>query len=225
LFWDENIIYQSQRLDLYQSALDELHNLNCTFPCTCSRKDLSDKPYSGTCRAGIKSGNIARSIRIKTNNDKIRINDQLQGYYSQQLESEVGDFIIKRADGFFAYHLAVVVDDAEQNITDIVRGVDLLDSTPRQVYLQSKLNLFTPSYLHLPVVIDNSGKKISKATKAEPVNSNKTNETLYHALNFLGQNPPKELLTYDVESILSWSIQNWDINSLPTQKEIMIETN
>jgi glutamyl-Q tRNA(Asp) synthetase len=225
LCWDESVVYQSRRLDLYQTALDELQLLKCTFPCVCSRKDLSDKPYPGTCRTGIKSNSIARSIRIKTSNSEIGINDQLQGYYSQCLESKIGDFIIKRADGFFAYHLAVVVDDAEQNVTNIVRGADLLDSTLRQVYLQNKLNLYTPSYLHLPVAIDNAGKKISKATNAESVNSNSPNETLFNVLGFLGQSPPEELITYDVESILSWSIQNWNINSLPTQKEIKIDSN
>jgi glutamyl-Q tRNA(Asp) synthetase len=149
----------------------------------------------------------------------------LQGYYAQCLESDIGDFIIKRADGFFAYHLAVVVDDSDQKITDIVRGVDLLDSTPRQVYLQNKLNLITPSYLHLPIAIDNSGKKISKTTIADAVDSDKPNKIIFNALSFLGQKPPKELMTYDVESILNWAIQHWDVTSLPTEKEIAVNIN
>lgn len=225
LCWDDPVVYQNQRLDLYQAAVDELQLLKCIFPCTCSRKDLSDQPYPGTCRNGLKKSSLARSIRIKTNNDEVGINDQLQGHYVQCLESEIGDYIIKRADGFFAYHLAAVVDDADQGITDIVRGVDLLESTPRQVYLQHKLNFLTPSYLHLPIAIDNTGKKISKTTKAESINSNKPNESLFHALNFLGQNPPTELITYDIESILNWSIQNWDVNLLPKQKKIKINNN
>lgn len=225
LCWDESVVYQNQRLDLYQAALDQLHRLKCIFPCACSRKDLSDKPYAGTCREGIKSGSIARSIRIKTNNVKIGINDQLQGPYVQCLQTEIGDFIIKRADGFFAYHLAVVVDDAEQNMTDIVRGIDLLDSTPRQVYLQNKLNFITPSYLHLPIAIDTDGKKISKVTKAESLNLNKPNKILFNALGFLGQQPPCELIDYDIESILNWSIQHWDTSLLPTQKEIKLNIN
>lgn len=145
----------------------------------------------------------------------------MQGFYKQRLQSEIGDFIIKRADGYFAYHLAVVVDDAEQNITDIVRGVDLLDSTPRQVYLQNKLNLLTPSYLHLPIAVDKNGKKISKAGKAESITTNKPSEILFKALNFLGQKPDEELKTYNVETILDWSIKNWDANSLPIEKEII----
>lgn len=222
MFWDEDVVYQSQRLDLYQAALDKLQTLKCTFPCACSRKNLSDKPYTGICRDGIKSNQIARSIRIRTDNNEVKIDDQLQGHYAQCLESEIGDFIIKRADGFFAYHLATVVDDADQNITDIVRGVDLLDSTPRQVYLQNKLSLRTPSYLHLPIAIDSSGKKISKSVNSTSINPNKPNETLFNALNFLGQNPPKELITYDAKSILDWAIENWDTSALPKQKEITV---
>jgi len=225
LFWDEDVVYQSQRLDLYQTALEQLECLKYTYPCTCTRKDLSDKAYSGTCQNGIRSGDIAYSIRIKTNDDRIGIYDQLHGDYTQCLESHIGDFIIKRADGFFAYHLAVVVDDAEQEITDIVRGVDLLDSTPRQVYLQHKLNLFTPSYLHLPIVVDMAGEKISKTTQAEAVNSKKPNEVLHHALNFLGQAPPRELLNENIESILKWAVQNWDTHDLPKQKEIPVNIN
>jgi len=222
LFWDEDVVYQSQRLDLYQEALEKLQILKCTFPCACSRKDLSDGPYSGICRNGIKPNQIARSIRIRTDNNEIGINDQLQGHYAQCLESDIGDFIIKRADGFFAYHLATVVDDAEQNITDIVRGVDLLDSTPRQVYLQDKLNLITPSYLHLPIAVDSSGKKISKSINPSSINSSKSNKILFNALDFLGQNPPKELIAYDVKAILDWAIENWNINSVPGQKEIPV---
>lgn len=225
LFWDETVVYQSQRLDLYQAALDKLKLLKCVFPCACSRKDLSDMPYPGTCREGIKSGNVSRSIRIRTNNKPVGINDQLQGHYSHSLESEVGDFIIKRADGFFAYHLAVVVDDTRQNITDIVRGIDLLDSTPRQVYLQKQLEVDTPSYLHLPIAIDETGKKISKANKAESVNANNPSKTLFNALKFLGQTPPGDAIDSDVESLLNWSIQNWDVNLLPKQKEIKINSN
>jgi glutamyl-Q tRNA(Asp) synthetase len=223
LYWDETVVYQSQRHELYQDALDKLQTLNFTFPCACSRKEISDKPYSGTCRNGIKSNQTARSVRIKTNNDELVINDQLQGRYAQCLESEIGDFIVKRADGFFAYHLATVVDDAEQNITDIVRGVDLLESTPRQVYLQNKLDLVTPSYLHMPIAIDSAGKKISKSIQSQPISSNESNEILFNALNFLGQTAPAELKTYDTESILAWAIENWSISSLPKQKEISVD--
>ena len=225
LFWDETVVYQSQRHELYQDAIDRLEYLNCIFPCACSRKDLSEKSYPGTCRKGIKTGNSGRAIRIKTNNNEIGMDDQLQGYYAQLLESEVGDFIIKRSDGFYADHLAVVVDDAEQKVTDIVRGVDLLDSTPRQVYLQRLLEVNTPSYLHLPIAVDKTGRKISKTNKAESINANNPGTTLFAVLNFLGQAPPVDIMDSDVESLLNWSIQNWDINSIPKQKEIKIDSN
>jgi glutamyl-Q tRNA(Asp) synthetase len=202
--------------------LEKLELDNSVFHCACSRKQLSEKPYPGTCRKGIKAGEIARSIRIKTNNEETRIIDQLQGLYAQHLESDVGDFIVKRADGFFAYHLVVVVDDADQEITDVVRGFDLLYSTPRQVYLQKKLNIQSPSYLHLPIAIDCDGKKISKATNAEAISFNNPKQTLFSALKFLGQNPPKDILELDIESLLNWSISNWDVNTIPKQKEIEV---
>lgn len=222
LYWDEEIVYQSQRFELYQSALEKLQSLNCTYACACSRKIIDGNIYPGTCRNGIKPGETARSIRIRTDDNETGIVDLLQGSYTQRLESEIGDFIIKRADDFFAYHLATVVDDAEQNITEIVRGIDLLESTPRQVYLQRKLNLFTPSYLHLPIAIDKSGKKISKSAGMGTTSSNKPNEILFKASSFLGMKPPERLKSDNIESILAWAIESWKPEILPREKEIMI---
>lgn len=183
---------------------------------------IGEKPYPGTCRNGIESGKTARSVRLITDNNEIGVIDQLQGNYSQHLHSEIGDFIIKRADDYFAYHLATVVDDAEQNITEIVRGIDLLESTPRQVYLQNKLDIITPSYIHLPIAIDKSGKKISKSSEADSVNLKKPNKTLFNALCFLGQKPPERLLNNNVTSILEWAVQNWSLTRLPRESKIMI---
>lgn len=225
LYWDENVVYQSHRFDLYQSALDKLQSSNVTFPCSCSRKTTAHKPYPGTCRNGIKPDQTACSIRIKTDNNKTGIFDLLQGNFTQRLESKIGDFIIKRADNIFAYHLATVVDDAEQNISQIVRGIDLLESTPRQVYLQKKLNFITPLYLHLPIAIDKSGKKISKSDEVDSVTLSAPEKVLYNALDFLGQKPPKLSLTNDVESILDWAIKNWKPDNLPKEKEIIVSDN
>ncbi len=222
MHWDEDVVYQSQRHELYQDALEELQELNLIFSCSCSRKDLSSKPYPGTCRNGVKSNKKVHSLRVKTDNNKIIINDQLQGSYSQNLMHEVGDFIIKRADGFFAYHLVAVVDDAKQNITDVVRGIDLLDSTPKQIYLQQKLGLPTPTYLHLPVAIDSKGKKISKSLEASVINMEQPNQILFNALCFLEQAPPTEIKTYDIQTILEWAIKNWSVSLLPKKKEIVI---
>lgn len=223
MFWDEEIVYQSHRLKLYKDALDKLQTLNLVFPCGCSRKELSDLVYPGTCRSGIKENKKANSYRIKVDNCNIEINDQLQGVYTQQLDTEVGDFVIKRADGFFAYHLATVVDDEEQNITDVVRGIDLLESTPRQVYIQNKLNYDSPSYLHLPIAVNQENKKISKSIDSAHIDLLKPAKVIFDALTFLGQNPPEELIEQDIETVLNWSIDNWNIDILPKQSEIMIK--
>lgn len=225
LFWDEEVVYQSKRSNHYQAALEKLESINSTFACYCTRKEIANRVYPGTCRKSIKSGRTRYSIRIKTNNSPIEIKDLLQGQYSQQLQSETGDFIIKRADGYFAYHLATVIDDAEQNITEVVRGLDLLDSTLRQVYLQKQLGLPTPRYLHLPVAIDSSGKKISKSDNAQAITAKNNISTLFNALTFLGFSPLKQLMQTDVESILNWGVANWNITQLPREKEITVSDN
>ena len=144
----------------------------------------------------------------------------LHGHTTQQLEKDIGDFVVKRADGLFAYQLAVVVDDAFQRITHVVRGADLLSSTPRQIYLQHLLNLPTPNYLHLPVVTNSQGEKLSKQTLAKPVDSTLPSELLHSALQFMQQNAPKELSDYDVTSILNWAVTNWNYKALNQIKSI-----
>ncbi len=167
-------------------------------------------------------GLIGRSIRIKTNKQEITVNDLLQGEYTQSLESDVGDFIVKRTDGLFAYHLAVTVDDAYQDINEIVRGADLLDSTPRQIYLQNLLGFSMPNYLHLPVAINKDGSKVSKQSHAAAIDLEKPSKVIFDALRFLGQSPPPEAIDSDLDSLLVWSIKNWNINAIPKQKGITI---
>lgn len=174
---DEKIVWQSQRTALYQNALEQLGNH--VFACACSRKEIADSRlriglqdqqiYPGNCRNGIAATKTARSFRLRVpdgNAAPLEFKDRLLGQQQQDLSAEVGDFVLKRADGFWAYQLAVVVDDAEQGITDIVRGADLLDSTARQLYLQNLLNYPTPRYLHVPVVVNANGEKLSKQTGA-----------------------------------------------------------
>jgi glutamyl-Q tRNA(Asp) synthetase len=144
----------------------------------------------------------------------VQFNDALQGHITQHLESEIGDFVVKRADGLFAYQLAVVVDDAFQDITHIVRGADLLDSTPRQIYLQRLLGLTTPAYMHLPVAVNASGEKLSKQTLAAPVDESHPVRTLLRVLNFLQQHPPAELANYEAKAVLNWAIENWDATKM-----------
>ncbi len=222
LNWDGEIVYQSKRTQAYVSALETLTSLGRTFPCSCTRKEISNKPYPGTCRNGVADGQIGRSIRIKTNNEEITVHDLLQGKYTQSLKSDIGDFIVKRTDGLFAYHLAVTVDDAEQDINEIVRGADLLDSTPRQVYLQKLLGFSTPRYFHLPVAINEDGSKVSKQSHATAIDLKKPSKVIFEALQFLGQSPPSEAIDSDLESLLNWAINNWNINAIPKQKKITI---
>ncbi len=223
LIWDDDIVYQSQRIPLYESALDRLDKLGATFPCACTRKEIAENPHSCTCRNGIASGKTGRSIRIKTDDRKISFNDLLQTPYSQSLHADVGDFVIKRADGLFAYHLAVVVDDVEQSITEIVRGADLIDSTPRQIYLQQLLESPTPGYTHLPVVIDKFGNKLSKASTTEAADIGAPVDTLTKALDFLGQSPEKQLSKASVQEVLQWAINNWTLKKIPQVREITLD--
>ena len=222
LTWDSHIVYQSKRTPVYDLAIKALSSLGHTFSCSCTRRKISAKPHSCACRQGIANDPIGRSIRIRTNNQIITVNDLLQGEYTQSLMSDIGDFIVKRTDGLFAYHLAVTVDDAEQNINQIVRGADLLDSTPRQIYIQNLLGFPTPSYLHLPVAINENGSKVSKRSHAAEIDLKNPSRVIFDALQFLGQTPPPEAIHSDLESLLKWAIKNWSIDSIPKEKEIKI---
>lgn len=176
---DGDVVWQSARKPLYQAAWDRLAKWG--YPCGCNRREIADSRlglapdgaaiYPGTCRDGLAEGRSARSLRVRVppaddDADLIGFTDRFAGPISQRLARESGDFVLKRADGFWAYQLAVVVDDAEQGVTDVVRGADLLDSTPRQIYLQRLLGLPTPRYLHVPVIRNAAGEKLSKQTGA-----------------------------------------------------------
>ena len=201
--WDGEIVYQSKRKTLYSEALESLSGM--TFPCSCSRREIEGL-YSGKCRNGATGE--ARSLRVRVKDETISFIDAVQGEFSQNLEREVGDFVLLRADGFFSYQLAAVVDDWDQGITQVVRGADLLDSTPRQIYLQRLLGFHTPEYAHLPLALNSSGEKLSKQNLAEPVNPGIP--VLFRALEFLGQNPPHELMESDIPSFWKWAVEHWD---------------
>jgi len=221
LLWDERVLYQSTRLDAYQTALEELRAKDLCFQCTCTRQRLKTLAgvYDGHCRP---FGADAHSQKSRPSATRLRVTDQtctftdrIQGEYSQHLLSEVGDFVIKRKDGLFAYQLAVVVDDEEQEITDIVRGYDLLDSTPRQLYLQESLGYGRQRYAHFPVIINSEGQKLSKQHFAPAIDPVKGCELLLSALHYLGQNPDPTLAGSDCETVLNWGIENWDIQAVP----------
>ncbi|MBI4194672.1 MAG: tRNA glutamyl-Q(34) synthetase GluQRS [Betaproteobacteria bacterium] len=228
MHWDGQVIYQSARSDAYHTALHELRQRSLIYPCACSRREIADSAvtgvdgfvYPGTCRAGLPAGKTARALRVNTRNAAIGFVDALQGRIRQDLETDVGDFIIYRADRVFAYQLAVVVDDAEQGITDVVRGADLLDSTPRQIYLQRLLGFATPRYAHLPVAVNAEGEKLSKQTFAPAIDPRRPVPQLVAALRFLGQEIPPALEQADVRSLWDWALGNWNLARVPRARSL-----
>ncbi len=231
LHWDGPILYQSERFETYRAALERLDAQRLLYACTCSRKDLAALSdgnadtliYPGFCRDK-KNEPVtgAHALRVLVEDAPITFEDALQGAQTQNLAKDVGDFVVFRRDRVYAYHLATVLDDCEQGITEVVRGVDLLDSTPRQVYLQRLLGLSTPMYAHVPIVVDPSGLKLSKQTYADPVDGKNASFTLVALLTLLNQDPPADLRSADTEEILDWAIQNWDMSRLSGVRTIPV---
>jgi glutamyl-Q tRNA(Asp) synthetase len=220
---DEPMMIQSQRSAAYGEAIEQLLDQGNAFPCGCSRSDLPKSGiYPGTCRKGLPEGKSARSIRAVAPPHRIQFQDQLQGLFGQLMSEEVGDFVIRRADGLTAYQLAVVVDDAEQGMTEIVRGSDLLDSTPRQILLQKYLGLPTPAYIHVPVAVDAKGQKLSKQSRSCPVNIDDPMPALVRAWQFLGQTKPPGQNASSVEEFWSWATPAWEPGRIPTVPSIEI---
>ena len=223
LHWDGAVMVQSARNEAYHAALAELEKLGAVYPCACTRKEIADSAlsgidgpvYPGVCRAGLPEGRSGRAVRVRTDFNPVGFDDALQGRISQILATEVGDFVVRRADGLFAYQLAVVVDDAEQAITHVVRGADLLDSTPRQIYLQKLLSLPTPAYLHLPVAVNGRGEKLGKQTLAPAVGRINPAARLCEVLEFLGQAPPTGLKDAGLDAFWMWAIAHWRSDRLP----------
>jgi glutamyl-Q tRNA(Asp) synthetase len=227
--WDGAVTSQSARFDAYHAALHRLRALGKVYPCACSRREIGDSAvsgiegpvYPGTCRDGLAPGKTARAWRIDTRGARIEFDDAVQGRLQQNLETDIGDFVLYRADRVFAYQLAIVVDDAEQGITDIVRGADLLDSTPRQIYLQQLLGFPTPRYCHVPVAVNAAGEKLSKQTRAAAIDAQQPLPALLAALHFLGQNPPRDPGTANIAALWDWAIANWNIGRVPRKKAVM----
>ena len=217
LRWDGDVLYQSTRLDAYQESLVRLSDQGLSYNCNCTRSQIKamGSVYDGSCRDKRVSLAEEFAIRVKTSNNSIGFNDQIQGYHRQSVEREVGDFIILRKDKLFAYQLAVVIDDDYQQITHVIRGYDLLDSTFRQIHLQNVLGLNTPAYAHVPVIIDDNGKKLSKQHFADPIDAKNDKALIFRALKFLGQAPPIGLAEAPCSEQLEWAINNWDIQAIP----------
>ena len=226
--WDGPVNWQSDSRPAHDRAVAELIEKSVAYPCGCSRRDLADAPrstlgiiYPGTCRAG--SDAAETSIRVRTTDEPVRFSDRLQGQQSQRLESESGDFVILRRDGLIAYHLAVVVSDHLEGITEIVRGIDLMDSTPRQIWLQRLLDFDTPAYMHIPVAVNSAGQKLSKLTGAEPIPLRGKRRILVNALTALRQRPDNDLEDASLSDIWTWAIDHWNpaplrsVTTIPTR--------
>jgi glutamyl-Q tRNA(Asp) synthetase len=221
--WDHEVVYQSERNSVYQTTLAILDEYGVIYPCTCTRREIADSSitgvsgpvYPGTCRSNLLNKKQLGALRVITDNSLVKFKDALRGQISQRLESETGDFVLRRADGIYAYQLAVVVDDAAQGITHVVRGADLLDSTPRQIYLQKLLGYPILEYMHLPVVVNNQGKKLSKQNLATPLDISNPVAQLIATISFLGQEPPTELLKNSISSFWEWAVKNWCPEKIP----------
>lgn len=227
--WDGPVWVQSQRRAAYQAALEALRRAGRVYGCLCSRSQIAAAGqrravdggwvYPGSCRdAGHAALELAQRLRIEPG--EVAFTDRIQGEVAQDLAAAVGDFVLRRADGVFAYQLAVVVDDAAQDITDVVRGADLLASTPRQIMLQRLLGHATPGYAHLPVATNPAGEKWSKQTLAPALAPEAANLLLWRALRFLGQAAPEELARAPLAELWTWAIAHWSLAKIPRQAAI-----
>jgi len=223
LHWDGPVLYQSQRQHAYQEALEQLTRLDLVYPCNCSRQTIRAMGgiYDGRCRA-VGSPRKPCALRLQVPDRIITFHDLIQGPQQQHLHTESGDFVILRKDSLFAYQLAVVVDDGFQQISHIVRGCDLLDSTPRQICLQNLLDLPEPVYAHIPIAVNEQGQKLSKQHFAEPIQASQASRFLYQALLFLGQNPASELADAPPSEQLAAAVERWDIQAVPKLANIRI---
>lgn len=228
LEWDEAVEYQSRRSDLYEAALAQLAQDGQLYHCACTRREIADSSsgpgqgaiYPGTCRNGLPAGRRARAVRVRVNTAVVNVTDLLQGSLRQMLDRDVGDFVVRRTDGLYAYQIAVVVDDAAQQINHVVRGTDLLGSTPRQVYLQQLLGYDTPAYLHLPIAVNANGEKLGKQTFAPAIPPTHVVETLLETLKFLNQPLPDGISDATPAELLQWASTHWDRHALPARQQL-----
>ncbi|AMB81095.1 tRNA glutamyl-Q(34) synthetase GluQRS [Pseudomonas paraversuta] len=214
--WDGELVRQSERHDAYAQVLDRLFSQGLAYACTCSRKQLEgyNGVYPGLCRnAGHSMENAA--IRLRVPELVYGFEDRVQGSFGQHLGREVGDFVIRRRDGLYAYQLAVVLDDAWQGVTDIVRGADLLDSTPRQLYLQELLGLSQPRYLHVPLIVQPDGHKLGKSYRSPPLTASQATPLLLRALRTLGQATDDRLCHASPREVLDWAVTHWNASLIP----------
>jgi glutamyl-Q tRNA(Asp) synthetase len=223
--WDGDVSYQSASRAGHDAALAALTGAGHVYRCGCSRRDVEDEPagplgpiYPGTCRNGTRASETA--LRVLTTDEPLVFEDRLQGRQSQRLESDSGDFVVRRRDGLIAYQLAVVVDDHLQNVSEVVRGVDLLPSTARQIWLQRLLGYPTPRYAHIPVAVNAAGQKLSKSAGTAPLPLRGKAAVLVAALSALGQSPPRSLRSAALSEVWAWARANWRLDVLEGRSQI-----
>ena len=222
LYWDQEVLWQSQRDDAYAAVIEQLLASGQAFHCDCSRTQLAqyDNIYRGHCRHRKLPADAAAAVRVRVEGETaVSVSDRLQAPLQENVATAVGDFIIRRRDLLYAYQLAVVMDDARQGINQVVRGSDLYDSTPRQIYLQQLLALPTPSYTHIPVITNNKGQKLSKQTHAPALDDDQAIDNLRLALRFLGQSPPPSHVQR-LEPLLQHAVEHWQIRVVPARMGI-----
>jgi glutamyl-Q tRNA(Asp) synthetase len=227
LRWDGEVERQSERTARYSAALDRLRRDGHVYRCRCSRREIADSAlsgiegpiYPGTCRDLLLGDDVDGADRLLVPKGAVAFVDRGRGTIRQDVAREIGDFVLRRRDGLFAYQLAVVVDDADQGITDVVRGGDLLLSTPRQILLQRLLSIPTPRYLHIPVATDSAGNKLSKQTHASPIDANRPEEALREALAWLGQPVPDHT---DSRAILASAASDWRAVKIPVESVLSV---
>lgn len=228
LHWDDAIIVQSQRRKLYLDALGELDQRHSTYPCTCSRTAIASIAkrgamgmiYPGTCRNRAITGPAAR--RVISGDTVIEFADLVQGPVSLRLADLLGDFVLCRADGTIAYHLATAVDDSLDGITEVVRGADLLEGTACQIHVQRLLGKPSPRYGHVPVAVNRARRKLSKLTSAPPLDTRRAANNLCAALEFLNQQPPADLPDHGVGGVLAWGLANWRLSAIGPQRQLTV---
>lgn len=218
LHWDGEVVYQSQRHALYRHALQQLIDQNTAYPCSCSRKQLRSRGvqgYDGYCLQHPPDRGADCAYRLQHLNPTPAFHDRIQGRQQYHWAGHAGDCVIFRRDGLFAYQLAVVVDDADQGITDVLRGSDLIDETPHQIELQDQLGLARPDYAHIPIITNAEGQKLSKQNLAPAIQPHDRLNLLRQALTLLGQQPPPELADASLTELLGWGCQHWKPASIP----------
>ncbi len=225
MYWDGDVLYQSSRSRAYQNVLDKLLGERQLYPCTCTRKDLSglNGVYPGYCRERTILPEEPHSLRLKCPKKSIRFHDLIQGLKTFELQA-IGDFILKRKDNLFSYQLAVSIDDAYQKITHVVRGYDLIDSTPRQIYLQNILGFPHPQYSHFPVITQAEGGKLSKQNRAPAIPLDEPRPLLLKALKALGLVPETDLSGNSVDEILQWAIAHWQLKTVPKKAKLQLSS-